>query len=106
MVQVYKGKQTRFPTPRFGSYEAMDLDRDVFTDPYSRFGAYRYDDKTVYNVSCFIRPTSVLWHETDWDNLQAICLKRNAGRYKPSHASLLMKQHPLPFDKGTLLPKG
>lgn len=40
MIQVYKGQQHGFPAPRFGSYEALDLDGDVCTDRYSRFGVY------------------------------------------------------------------
>ncbi|KAJ5374981.1 hypothetical protein N7517_006987 [Penicillium concentricum] len=56
MIQVYKGQQAEFPAPRFGSYEALDLDGNVCTDRYSRFGAYGYDDDGEDEVPGFTRP--------------------------------------------------
>lgn len=98
MVLVYKGKQVAFPQPRFGSHKAMDLDGDVCSDRYSRFGAYGYDDDSQDDVPGFNRPALVHWNEVDWNALQSLCFNRNADRYKPHSAMNESRQHPLSFE--------
>ncbi|KAJ6004542.1 hypothetical protein N7522_006187 [Penicillium canescens] len=98
MVQVYKGQQTGFPEPRFGSYEAMDLDGDVCTDRYSRFGAYGFDEDGEDEVPGFSRPPAVPWSRVDWYELQSLCLERNSGRYKSSDVVNVSMRSPLSFD--------
>lgn len=98
MVLVYKGKQLGFPESRFGSHEAMDLDGDICTDRYSRFGAYGYDDDSDEDVPGFTRPPLVHWNEVDWSGLQSRCFERNADRYKPNSAMNQTHQRPLSFE--------
>ncbi|CAG8876393.1 unnamed protein product [Penicillium nalgiovense] len=98
MVQVYKGQQAGFPAPRFGSYEALDLDGNVCTDRYSRFGAYGYDDDGEDEVPGFTRPSAVPWCEVDWHMLQNLCLERNADRYDSTETVNYSSQSPLAFD--------
>ncbi|KAJ5892600.1 hypothetical protein N7504_009291 [Penicillium tannophilum] len=98
MVLVYKGKQVGFPPPSFGSHEAMDLDGDVCTDRYSRFGAYGYDDENDDEIPGFSRPPPVNWFELDWYNLQALCYQRNADRYQHDCSMNETGQRPLSFE--------
>ncbi|KAJ5086557.1 hypothetical protein NUU61_007864 [Penicillium alfredii] len=95
MVHVYKGRQTSFPVPRFGSYEALGLDGDVCTDRYSRYGVYGYEEDSEDDVPGFTRPAAVPWDEVDWYQLQASCYERNAGRYKPRNGMNISMQRPL-----------
>jgi hypothetical protein len=98
MVQVYKGRQNGFPEPKFGSHETIDLDGDVCTDRYSRFGAYGFDEKGEDVVPGFSRPPTVAWYRVDWHKLQSQCIERNAGRYKSSDVVNVSTQNPLSFD--------
>ncbi|KAJ5138677.1 uncharacterized protein N7515_003525 [Penicillium bovifimosum] len=98
MMQVYKGKQAGFPEPKFGSYEALDLDGDVCTDRYSRLGVYGYDQHGGDEVPGFTRPSAVSWHEVDWHMLQSHCLERNADRFESIDMVNSSKQDPLAFD--------
>lgn len=98
MMQVYKGQQAGFPAPRFGSHEALDLDGDVCTDRYSRFGAYGYDQHGGDEVPGFTRPSAVPWSDVDWDSLQSLCLERNADRYESIKTVNSSNQSPLAFD--------
>jgi hypothetical protein len=97
-MQVYKGQQAGFPRPKFGSYEALDLDGDVCTDRYSRFGVYGYDQDGEDEVPGFTRPPAVPWHEVDWNMLQSLCLERNANRFESIDMVNSSKQDPLAFD--------
>ena len=98
MMLVYKGNQAGFPPSRFGSYEAMDLDKDVCADRYSRFGAYGYDEDAEDIVPGFSRPSMVNWFDVDWYKLQAQCFERNADRYHPNNAMNETRQRPLSFE--------
>lgn len=98
MMLVYKGKQVGFPESRFGSYEAIGLDKDVCADRYSRFGAYGYGDDDEDTILGFSRPPAVNWFELDWYNLQALCFERNADRYHPNSAMNQTRQRPLSFE--------
>ncbi|KAJ5779394.1 hypothetical protein N7457_007114 [Penicillium paradoxum] len=98
MMQVYKGQQAGFPPPRFGSYEALDLDGEVCTDRYSRFGAYGYDENGEDEIPGFTRPRAVPWCEVDWYKLQSLCLERNANRYESTEMINSLNQNALAFD--------
>lgn len=88
MVQVYEGKQRGFPSPGFGSYEAMGLDGNVCADRYSRLGLYGYGDNEAYDGREFKRLDPVLWSDVDWYALQSLCFERNANRYDPQSAEI------------------
>jgi Protein of unknown function (DUF3405) len=98
MVHVYKGIPRGFPSPKFGSYEALKLDGDVCTDRYSRFGVYGHDEENDQQVPGFQRPPRVDWDWVDWHDLQSACFERNAGRYKPRRPGGHTNQHPLALD--------
>ncbi|KAJ5183661.1 hypothetical protein N7492_001277 [Penicillium capsulatum] len=98
MMLVYKGKQIGFPEARFGSYEAIGLDKDVCADRYSRFAAYGYDNEGHDIVPGFSRPPPVNWFEVDWHQLQTLCFERNADRYHPASARNQTNQRPLSFE--------
>jgi hypothetical protein len=76
----------------------MDLDGDVCTDRYSRFGAYGFDEDGEDKVPGFSRPPAVPWSRVDWYELQSLCLERNSGRYKSSDVVNGSMRSPLSFD--------
>ncbi|CAI7664862.1 unnamed protein product [Penicillium manginii] len=98
MMLVYKGNQIGFPESQFGSFEAMDLDGNVCTDRYSRFGAYGYDEMSEEDVPGFTRPPQVPWSEVDWHELQSLCFERNVDRYRPGSATTQTQERPLSFE--------
>ncbi|KAJ5899188.1 hypothetical protein N7495_003932 [Penicillium taxi] len=98
MMLVYKGKQDGFPSPKIGSYEAMDLDGDVCADKYSRFGAYGFDEDETEEIPGFTRPPMVSWYDVDWHKLQSQCFERNINRYAPSSLTEQSYQQPLSFE--------
>ncbi|EPS33487.1 hypothetical protein PDE_08449 [Penicillium oxalicum 114-2] len=98
MMLVYKGNQISFPDPKFGSHEAMGLDRDVCTDRFSRFGAYGYGADNDDEIPGFQRPEPVQWDNVDWNALQNQCFERNADRYKPHGTASPAARGPLAFE--------
>jgi hypothetical protein len=72
---------TGFPSPAFGSYEAVSFDRSICTDRYSRYGAYGYGEREEGEVPGFQKPSPVAWDSVDWGALQTDCLQRNFRRY-------------------------
>jgi hypothetical protein len=98
MMQVYKGNQAGFPEPGFGSHEAINLDSNVCTDRYSRFGAYGFDEDGEDDVPGFTRPPQVPWCDVDWNRLQTLCLEKNADRYWSITTVNSSKQNPLAFN--------
>ncbi|KAL1967124.1 hypothetical protein VTN77DRAFT_3415 [Rasamsonia byssochlamydoides] len=81
MMFGYRWNVSAFPSPVFGSYEAVPLDRSICTDRYSRYGAYGYGEREQGEVPGFQKPSPVEWDSVDWDALQQDCLQRNAHRY-------------------------
>jgi len=65
-----------YPTPFFGSYEALGLDTTWITTA-GRYGPYGYgeDKDETYNR------TKVDWNKVDWGKLQNECFDRNARRF-------------------------
>jgi hypothetical protein len=81
MMLGYHWNASEFPSPAFGSYEAINLSRSFCTDRYSRYGPYGAGEDENAGDIPFKKPSSVHWDKVDWGTLQQNCLQRNAGRY-------------------------
>ncbi|KAJ6129965.1 hypothetical protein N7512_002745 [Penicillium capsulatum] len=94
MVTAYRGKQSNFPHPMFGSHKEIGLDPNVCFDRYSRYGLYGYDDHNwKLDVPGFQRPKFTNWDEVNWGELQSECYERNANRYSPNKVDQKYGRH-------------
>src|SRR4051812_42182713 len=59
----------------------MNLDGNVCTDRYSRYGAYGYGEKETQEVPGFEKFSNITWNDVQWGGLQRQCLARNWDRY-------------------------
>ncbi|KAH1271575.1 hypothetical protein KXV81_006441 [Aspergillus fumigatus] len=102
-VGVYVGIPHEFPSPMFGSHEAVGFNGQVSFDRYTRYGAYGFGEEESH-VSNWIKPSKVKWSEVDWSDLQCRCHDRNAARYSQKNESPSKeKQHIAPESRTAVL---
>jgi hypothetical protein len=68
-----------FPTPSFGSHEAVGIDGQLSYDRYGRYAAYGFGEDDPNQD--WIRPSKVDWNTVNWGQLQQECVHANAGRF-------------------------
>ncbi|KAF4220253.1 hypothetical protein CNMCM8980_004399 [Aspergillus fumigatiaffinis] len=86
-VGVYVGVPHEFPSPMFGSHEAVGFNGQVSFDRYTRYGAYGFGEDESH-VSNWIKPSKVKWNEVNWSDLQNQCYARNAARFSQKNDGL------------------
>lgn len=100
MVSVYRGTQSGFPHPMFGSHEAMGLDQNVCSDRYSRYGLYGLEnDNENTEIPGFARPREIDWDGVEWGKLQSECYDRNANRFNALQVDQKYSRHVLSIEQ-------
>ena len=68
-----------FPSPLFGSYQAIGLDDGVCFDRHGRYGPYGFGSESSSAASLEIqsRPDEVDWNKLSWGSLQRQCVLEN-----------------------------
>ncbi|EAW12963.1 DUF3405 domain-containing protein [Aspergillus clavatus NRRL 1] len=79
-VGAYVGIPHNFPTPLFGSHDAVGLDGQVSFDRYTRYGTYGEGEDEIF-VKNWIKPSKVDWPQVNWAELQQQCFDNNAARF-------------------------
>ena len=74
-IRVFKGRPEKFPSPGFGSYSVLGLDRNLCFERDTRLGQYglpsgRNDDGH-----------ELKWDKVNWGELQRQCVAKNAARF-------------------------
>ncbi|KJZ79597.1 hypothetical protein HIM_01066 [Hirsutella minnesotensis 3608] len=75
---VFRGRPQRWPTPKFGSYNALNMDANLCWERDTRLGAYGLSQQ-YKKVGGEFRP--IEWDNVNWGDLQQRCLKSNAARF-------------------------
>lgn len=75
---VFKGRPREWPLPRFGSYDALNMDPNLCWERETRLGPYGLH-RQYKKVGG--EPQPLNWDTVNWGDLQRACLHRNAQRF-------------------------
>ncbi|KAF4460080.1 hypothetical protein FALBO_13148 [Fusarium albosuccineum] len=75
---VFKGRPHEWPLPRFGSYDALNMDPNLCWERETRLGPYGLH-RQFKKVGG--EPQPLNWDTVNWGDLQRACLHRNAQRF-------------------------
>lgn len=78
-VLVFKGRPSRFPSPKFGSYDVLDMDANLCWERETRLGQYGYVQQKKKNPGGELAPIN--WDNVNWGDLQRKCVHKNARRF-------------------------
>lgn len=67
-----------YPMPSFGSYDLLNIDKQICYERYGRLGPYGYDDAAHPDRK------KIDWENVSWGDLQRKCLAKNENRYDVS----------------------
>ncbi|KEY73710.1 hypothetical protein S7711_06284 [Stachybotrys chartarum IBT 7711] len=76
---VFKGRPSRWPAPKFGSYDLIGLDANLCWERETRLGPYGLTEqmKKVGGESEVMD-----WENVNWGDLQRRCVHKNAKRFE------------------------
>jgi hypothetical protein len=74
-IRVFKGRPKDFPSPGFGSYNVLGLDRNLCYERDTRMG--QYGVLPVLNAL----GEEIDWDSVNWGKLQEQCLEKNRDRF-------------------------
>jgi len=77
-IRVFKGRPEKFPSPGFGSYSVLGLDRNLCFERETRMGHYGLYPTYDQDGEQFD------WDNVNWGDLQHQCLEKNAARFASS----------------------
>ncbi|KAM5352332.1 hypothetical protein ACJ41O_005055 [Fusarium nematophilum] len=75
---VFKGRPHEWPLPRFGSFDALNMDPNLCWERETRLGPYGLH-RQFKKVGG--EPQPLNWDTVNWGDLQRACLHRNAQRF-------------------------
>ncbi|KAL2687353.1 hypothetical protein Neosp_004910 [[Neocosmospora] mangrovei] len=75
---VFKGRPREWPLPRFGSFDALNMDPNLCWERETRLGPYGLH-RQYKKVGG--EPQPLNWDTVNWGDLQRACLHRNAQRF-------------------------
>ncbi|CAH0053219.1 unnamed protein product [Clonostachys solani] len=78
-VMVFKGRPSRFPSPKFGSYNVLDMDANLCWERETRLGQYGYVQQKKKNQGGELAPID--WDNVNWGDLQRKCVHKNTRRF-------------------------
>ncbi len=74
-IRVFKGRPEKFPSPGFGSYSVLGLDRNLCFERETRMG--QYGMSTVRGTD----GEELDWDLVNWGDLQQECFQKNVARF-------------------------
>lgn len=75
---VYKGRPEKWPAPKFGSYQALNMDPNLCWERDTRLGPFGLTQQMKKVGGEY---ETVDWDNVNWGDLKQRCLKLNAGRF-------------------------
>lgn len=75
---VFKGRPHDWPSPRFGSFELLDLDGNLCWERDTRLGIYGLTDQVKKTPG---ESEAIDWDNVNWGDLQRRCVHKNAKRF-------------------------
>ncbi|KAG7288669.1 hypothetical protein NEMBOFW57_005023 [Staphylotrichum longicolle] len=74
-IRVFKGRPENFPSPGFGSYSVLGLDRNLCFERETRMGNYGLNPTYDEDGEEFD------WDNVNWGDLQRQCVEKNSARF-------------------------
>ncbi|KAF7543280.1 hypothetical protein G7Z17_g10866 [Cylindrodendrum hubeiense] len=76
---VFRGQPHEWPTPRFGSYDVMNMDGNLCWERETRLGPYGLTPQKKLGEHGKLE--NLDWNKVNWGDLQRACVHQNAQRY-------------------------